>query len=154
MAWQVPPTKIFLVMLRVNEVRSPAGCDKTLLTNFSIPPYNNLIVWKNMINYSQNTCITSLFRTHLIPPPESCFLCFNINLETNTILRVYLSTERRIGNLSPDMIIWNLDCIIHKDVAMKDKPLSDVKTFIENVNKRDKTNGKKVVFNFVKRKRK
>jgi len=30
----------------------------------------------------------------------------------------------------------------------------DLKTFIENVNKKDKVNGKKVVFDFVKRKRK
>ena len=34
------------------------------------------------------------------------------------------------------------------------KPATDVKTFIENVNKKDKLNGKRVVFNFVKRKRK
>ena len=34
------------------------------------------------------------------------------------------------------------------------KPETDVKTFIENVNKKDKLNGKRVVFNFVKRKRK
>jgi hypothetical protein len=34
------------------------------------------------------------------------------------------------------------------------KELSDTKTFIENVNKKDKVNGKKVVFDFVKRKRK
>lgn len=34
------------------------------------------------------------------------------------------------------------------------KKLTDTKTFIENVNKKDKVNGKKVVFNFVKRKRK
>lgn len=37
---------------------------------------------------------------------------------------------------------------------MTDKPLPDLKTFIERVNKKDKVNGKKVVFNFVKRKRK
>jgi len=37
---------------------------------------------------------------------------------------------------------------------MKAKELSDVKTFVENVNKKDKVNGKKVVFDFVKRKRK
>lgn len=34
------------------------------------------------------------------------------------------------------------------------KKLTDTKTFIENVNRKDKVNGKKVVFNFVKRKRK
>ena len=33
-------------------------------------------------------------------------------------------------------------------------PLPDLATFIENVNKKDKVNGKKVDFNFVKRKRK
>lgn len=32
--------------------------------------------------------------------------------------------------------------------------LSDLKTFIENVNKKDKLNGTKVDFDFVKRKRK
>lgn len=37
--------------------------------------------------------------------------------------------------------------------AKKEKD-SDLQTFIENVNKKDKLNGKKVVFNFVKRKRK
>ncbi len=37
---------------------------------------------------------------------------------------------------------------------MSDKPLPDLKTFIENVNKKDKRNGKKIRFNFVKRKRK
>lgn len=37
---------------------------------------------------------------------------------------------------------------------MKAKPQTDLKTFIENVNKKDKVNGKKVEFNFVKRKRK
>ena len=37
---------------------------------------------------------------------------------------------------------------------MADKPLSDVKTFIENVNKKDKRSGLKVHFGFVKRKRK
>ena len=37
---------------------------------------------------------------------------------------------------------------------MVDKLLPDLKTFIENVNKKDKVNGKKVRFGFVKRKRK
>ena len=37
---------------------------------------------------------------------------------------------------------------------MTDKPLPDLKTFIENVNKKDKLNGKKIRFQFVKRKRK
>jgi len=38
---------------------------------------------------------------------------------------------------------------------MADKPLIDLKTFIENVNKKDKKrNGKKIRFGFVKRKRK
>jgi len=36
----------------------------------------------------------------------------------------------------------------------KKKESTELKTFIENVNKKDKTNGKKVVFDFVKRKRK
>jgi hypothetical protein len=34
------------------------------------------------------------------------------------------------------------------------KPLPDLKTFIENVNKKDKLNGKKIRFGFTKRKRK
>ena len=34
------------------------------------------------------------------------------------------------------------------------KPSKDLQTFIENVNKRDKPNGRKVRFAFVKRKRK
>ncbi len=37
---------------------------------------------------------------------------------------------------------------------MSEKPLTDLKTFIENVNKKDKRNGKKIQFAFVKRKRK
>ena len=38
---------------------------------------------------------------------------------------------------------------------MSDKPLADLKTFIENINKKDKDrNGKKVRFGFTKRKRK
>jgi len=37
---------------------------------------------------------------------------------------------------------------------MNTKPQTDIKTFVENVNKKDKLNGKKVVFSFVKRKRK
>ncbi len=36
---------------------------------------------------------------------------------------------------------------------MTDKPVTDLKTFIENVNKKDKQNGKKVRFAFTKRKR-
>ncbi len=35
---------------------------------------------------------------------------------------------------------------------MSEKPLTDVKTFVENVNKKDKRNGKKIVFSFTKRK--
>ena len=38
---------------------------------------------------------------------------------------------------------------------MGDKPLTDLKTFVENVNKKNnKHNGKKVRFGFTKRKRK
>lgn len=39
-------------------------------------------------------------------------------------------------------------------INMADKKLPELKKFIENVNKKDKENGKKVTFNFVKRKRK
>ncbi len=37
---------------------------------------------------------------------------------------------------------------------MAKKENTELKTFIENVNKKDKVDGKKVVFDFVKRKRK
>ena len=37
---------------------------------------------------------------------------------------------------------------------MAEKKPTDLKTFIENVNKKDKVNGKKIVFDFTKRKRK
>ena len=37
---------------------------------------------------------------------------------------------------------------------MTAKKEAELKNFIDNVNKKDKLNGKKVVFNFVKRKRK
>ncbi len=37
---------------------------------------------------------------------------------------------------------------------MSDKPLPDLKTFVENVNKKDKLNGKKIRFAFTRRKRK
>jgi len=40
------------------------------------------------------------------------------------------------------------------DNNMTDKTLPDLKKFVDGVNKKDKTNGKKVTFNFVKRKRK
>jgi hypothetical protein len=38
--------------------------------------------------------------------------------------------------------------------AKTDKPTQDLKTFIENVNKKDKLNGLKITFGFTKRKRK
>jgi len=37
---------------------------------------------------------------------------------------------------------------------MSDKPVIDLKAFIENVNKKDKHNGKKIRFAFTKRKKK
>ena len=37
---------------------------------------------------------------------------------------------------------------------MSEKPLPDLATFVENVNKKDKMNGKKIRFAFTKRKRK
>jgi len=36
---------------------------------------------------------------------------------------------------------------------MAKRPLTDLKTFIENINKKDKPNGKKIRFAFTKRKR-
>jgi hypothetical protein len=41
-----------------------------------------------------------------------------------------------------------------KKTTAADKPRTDLGTFIENVNKRDKLNGLKVTFGFTKRKRK
>ena len=41
------------------------------------------------------------------------------------------------------------DVVIEKN----EKPLKDLKTFIENVNKKDKLNGRRVNFGFTKRKR-
>lgn len=37
--------------------------------------------------------------------------------------------------------------------AQPDKPTKDLQTFIDNVNKKDKPNGKKIRFAFTKRKR-
>ena len=37
---------------------------------------------------------------------------------------------------------------------MAEKPLSDVKTLVTNVNKKDKINGNRIRFSFVRRKRK
>jgi len=45
--------------------------------------------------------------------------------------------------------------VMKKKTATKTKPLIDLKTFVENVNKKDKKrNGKKIRFAFVNRKRK
>jgi len=41
-----------------------------------------------------------------------------------------------------------------KEPKVADKPLTDLKTFIEKVNRKDKLSGKKIRFAFVKRKRK
>ena len=41
-----------------------------------------------------------------------------------------------------------------RTALMKEKKSTDLKAFIENVNKKDKINGKKIRFDFVKRKRK
>jgi hypothetical protein len=41
-----------------------------------------------------------------------------------------------------------------KEPKVADKPLPDLKTFIENVNRKDKRSGKKIRFAFTKRKRK
>ena len=40
-----------------------------------------------------------------------------------------------------------------KKSIKSDKPTKDLQTFIENVNKKDKSNGKKIRFAFTKRKR-
>jgi hypothetical protein len=41
-----------------------------------------------------------------------------------------------------------------KTTATVEKPRTELKTFIENVNKKDKLNGLKITFGFSKRKRK
>jgi len=41
-----------------------------------------------------------------------------------------------------------------KEPKVAEKPMTDLKTFIENINKKDKLNGLKVHFGFTKRKRK
>jgi hypothetical protein len=41
-----------------------------------------------------------------------------------------------------------------KKATAPDKPVTDLKTFIENVNKKDKLNGLKITFGFSKRKKK
>jgi hypothetical protein len=41
-----------------------------------------------------------------------------------------------------------------KSAKTADKPKTDLKSFIENVNKKDKLNGLKITFGFTKRKRK
>ena len=41
-----------------------------------------------------------------------------------------------------------------KEPKVAEKPVPDLKTFIETVNKQDKLNGKKIRFGFTKRKRK
>ena len=40
-----------------------------------------------------------------------------------------------------------------KETVKPDEPTKDLQTFIENVNKKDKPNGKKIRFAFTKRKR-
>jgi len=52
-----------------------------------------------------------------------------------------------------DTIKGELFKLPKKDIIMAEKPLPDLKTFIENMNKKDKHSGKKVRFSFVKRKR-
>ena len=41
-----------------------------------------------------------------------------------------------------------------KESTTVEKPVTDLKTFIENVNKKDKRNGLKITFGFTKRKKK
>lgn len=40
-----------------------------------------------------------------------------------------------------------------KSTETTDKPATDLETFIENVNKKDRLNGKKIRFGFTKRQR-
>ena len=54
-----------------------------------------------------------------------------------------------------DTIGWSTDKKRGKHIIMSNKPLPDLKTFIENVNKKDKKrNGLKIRFAFTNRKRK
>jgi hypothetical protein len=41
-----------------------------------------------------------------------------------------------------------------KKAAASDRPVTNLQTFIENVNKKDKLNGLKITFGFTKRKKK
>jgi hypothetical protein len=41
-----------------------------------------------------------------------------------------------------------------KESAAVEKPRVDLKTFVENINKKDKLNGLKITFGFTKRKKK
>jgi hypothetical protein len=41
-----------------------------------------------------------------------------------------------------------------KESTAPDKPVTDLQTFIQNVNKKDKLNGLKITFGFTKRKKK
>jgi hypothetical protein len=41
-----------------------------------------------------------------------------------------------------------------KESAAIEKPVTDLKIFIENINKKDKRNGLKITFGFTKRKKK
>jgi hypothetical protein len=54
------------------------------------------------------------------------------------------------------VLCYNVRCTENNGriLIMGTKKETELKTFIENVNKKDKVNGKKVVFCFVKRKRK
>jgi hypothetical protein len=43
---------------------------------------------------------------------------------------------------------------IKKKSTASDKPVTDLQTFIQNINKKDKRNGLKITFGFTKRKKK
>ena len=64
----------------------------------------------------------------------------------------FFTSVGQFGYLTPVMV----KCIVLRTEGniMSTKKETELQTFIDNVNKKDKLNGKKIVFNFVKRKRK
>jgi len=64
------------------------------------------------------------------------------------ILRIGIWRCAKAYDIIPEYQLFNYR---EKDIVMSDKPTTDLKTFIENVNKKDKLNGKKIDFPWMKR---
>jgi len=65
----------------------------------------------------------------------------------------YFSPKACLFGYPPDIMV-KYTVLRNEGNTMTTKKEAELKSFIDNVNKKDKMNGKKVVFNFVKRKRK